>query len=203
MIPNHSIENLKEFLKTYITLSENDWNQIRADFEPQVLQKNEMQEFLENHLLESKILTAEQYYDKLLERFPVKLEIDINIAEGKTAGISANPKQASHLASVGKLFTATLISMLKDKGLLSFDDKIAQHLDAELVKDLHVYKGKDYSDVISIKHLLKQTSGLNDVFFPLLKKMINDPKLEMSVKEALSSLLQLSLMRNLSVVSDW
>ena len=31
---------------------------------------NEIQEFLENHLLESKILTAEQYYDKLLERFP-------------------------------------------------------------------------------------------------------------------------------------
>ena len=31
---------------------------------------NEIQEFLENHLLESKILTAEQYYHKLLERFP-------------------------------------------------------------------------------------------------------------------------------------
>ncbi len=114
-----------------------------------------------------------------------KLGIDINIAEGKTDGISANPKQANHLASVGKLFTATLISMLNDKGLLSFEDKIAQHLDAELMQDLHVYKGKDYSDDISIKHLLKQTSGLNDVFFPLLKKMINDPKLEMSVKEAL------------------
>lgn len=114
-----------------------------------------------------------------------KLGIDINIAEGKTDGISANPKQANHLASVGKLFTATLISMLNDKGLLSFEDKIAQHIDAELIQGLHVYNNKDYSDDISIKHLLKQTSGLNDVFFPLLKKMINDPKLEMSVKEAL------------------
>ncbi len=114
-----------------------------------------------------------------------KLGIDINIAEGKTDGISANPKQANHLASVGKLFTATLISMFNDKGLLSFEDKIAQHLDAELMQGLQVYKGKDYSDDISIKHLLKQTSGLNDVFFPLLKKMINDTKLEMSVKEAL------------------
>ncbi|MCF8363827.1 MAG: beta-lactamase family protein [Prolixibacteraceae bacterium] len=113
-----------------------------------------------------------------------KLGIDMNIAEGKTDEISANPKQANHLASVGKLFTATLVGMLNDKGLLSFDDKIAQHLDAELMRGLHIFKGKDYSGDISIKHLLQQTSGLNDVFFPLLKKMIKDPKLEMSAREA-------------------
>ena len=114
-----------------------------------------------------------------------KLGIDINIAEGKTGEIQANPKQANHLASVGKLFTATLVSMLHDKGLLSFDDKIVNYLDADLMRGLHVYKRKDYSGDISIKHLLKQTSGLNDVFFPLLKKMMNDPNLEMTVKEAL------------------
>lgn len=47
-----------------------------------------------------------------------KLGIDINIAEGNTGEIPANPKQANHLASVGKLFTATLIGMLHDKGLI-------------------------------------------------------------------------------------
>jgi D-alanyl-D-alanine carboxypeptidase len=114
-----------------------------------------------------------------------KLGIDINIAEGKTDEIQANPKQANHLASVGKLFTATVISMLHDKGLLSFDDKIVKYLDAELMSSLHVYKGKDYSGDISIKHLLNQTSGLNDVFFPLLKRLINDPDLEMTVRQAL------------------
>lgn len=114
-----------------------------------------------------------------------KSGIDINIAEGKTADILANPKQANHLASVGKLFTSTLISMLHDKGLLSFEDKIASYLDADLMRNLHVYKDRDYSDDISIKHLLKQTSGLNDVFFPLLKEILNDPKLEMTVREAL------------------
>ena len=163
MIKNNSIEGFKEFLKAYITLPENDWTQIKAEFEPKVFQKNEMlleegsvcrhfyflnnglvrfgcnidgeditktfckapycftskisfrnqtparesiqaldetivyrisyeqykrleqiaswntfmrklmneiQEFLENHLLESKVLTAEQYYHKLLEQFP-------------------------------------------------------------------------------------------------------------------------------------
>ena len=113
-----------------------------------------------------------------------KLGIDINIAEGKTGEIQATPEQANHLASVGKLFTATLVSMLRDKGLLSFDDKIVKYLDADLARGLHVYKGEDYTGDISIKHLLKQTSGLNDVFFPLLKKMIDDPGLEMTAEEA-------------------
>ncbi len=114
-----------------------------------------------------------------------KSGIDINIAEGRTGEIQANPKQANHLASVGKLFTATLVSMLHDKGSLSFDDKIAEYLDRDMMRGLHIYRGKDYSGNINIKHLLKQTSGLNDVFFPLLKKIINDPSLEMTVKEAL------------------
>jgi D-alanyl-D-alanine carboxypeptidase len=86
---------------------------------------------------------------------------------------------------VGKLFTATVIGMLHDKGLLYFDDKIVNYLDTGLMRGLHVYKGKDYSGDISIKHLLKQTSGLNDVFFPLLKKIMNDPNLEMTMRQAL------------------
>ena len=114
-----------------------------------------------------------------------KLGIDINIAEGTTGEIQADPKQANHLASVGKLFTATIIGILHDKKLLNFDDSIAQYLDAELMNGLHIYKGKDYSNDIIIKHLLKQTSGLNDVFFPLFEKMIDDPNLEMTVTQAL------------------
>jgi D-alanyl-D-alanine carboxypeptidase len=114
-----------------------------------------------------------------------KLGIDINIAEGKTGEIQANPKQANHLASVGKLVTATVIGMLHDKGLLKFDDKIVNYLDTDLMHGLHLYKGKDYSNDISIKHLLQQTSGLDDVFFPLFKKMIDNPNLEMTVRQAL------------------
>ena len=114
-----------------------------------------------------------------------KLGIDINIAEGNTGEISADPKQATHLASVGKLFTATLIGMLHDKGLLDFEDKISEYLDTDLMNGLHIYKGTDYSSEITIRHLLTQTSGLNDIFFPLLKKMIKDPNLKMTVRDAL------------------
>lgn len=114
-----------------------------------------------------------------------KSGIDINLAEGKTGEIEANTQQPTHLASVGKLFTATLIGILYEKGELTYEDKIQKHLDEDLMSDLHLYKGKDYSGEITIKHLLTQTSGLNDVFMPLLKKMVDDPELKFSVREAL------------------
>ncbi len=113
-----------------------------------------------------------------------KCQVDLNIAEGETGNIPANPKQPIHLASVGKVFTATLISILYEQEQLDFDDKIEKYLDAALMDKLHVYKGQDYSDEIKIKHLLKQTSGLNDVFYDLLQKMLEDPTFKITPREA-------------------
>lgn len=113
-----------------------------------------------------------------------KLGIDLRIAEGKTGAVDANVAQPLYLASVGKLFTATVISILQERGQLSFSDRIATYLDDELMSGLHVYKGEDYSDQIEIRHLLNQSSGLYDVFWPLLEKMIEDPTWRMTPREA-------------------
>lgn len=112
------------------------------------------------------------------------LGIDLRVAEGKTGGLEANTAQPLYLASVGKLFTATVVSMLYDRGELSFRDRISEYLDAELIDGLHVYKGTDYSDEIEIRHLLNQSSGLYDVFWPLLEKMMEDPTFEIAPREA-------------------
>jgi CubicO group peptidase (beta-lactamase class C family) len=53
------------------------------------------------------------------------------------------------LASVSKQFTAMIIMMLKEKGLLNYDDLVEKYLDIP-------YKG------ITIRHLLTHTSGLPD-----------------------------------------
>lgn len=110
-----------------------------------------------------------------------KLDLHINVAKGKTANLN----QPNHLASVGKLFTATIISILYEKGELNFDDKISKFLDSELMECLHVYKGRDYSNQITIKHLLMQTSGLYDVFYDLFKKMSKDSSFKPTTKEAI------------------
>ena len=113
-----------------------------------------------------------------------KLNIHLNIAEGETENIKANPEQPNHLASVGKLFTATIVSILFEKQKLDFNDRISKYLDPELMNGLHFYKGKDYSDQITIRHLLMQTSGLNDVFYHLWKKMVDDPMFRTTPREA-------------------
>jgi D-alanyl-D-alanine carboxypeptidase len=114
-----------------------------------------------------------------------KLDIHMNIAEGKTGELPANPQQPNYMASVGKLFTSTIVSILYEKGDLSFDDGIRKYLDAELLNNLHVYKGQDYTNNINIKHLLKQTSGLYDNFWPLLEKIIEDKEFSISPREAI------------------
>ena len=111
-----------------------------------------------------KVLNDKKVKNAYLLVYSEKPGMDIDIAEGKTGDVQANPKQANHLASVGKIFTATVIGMLHDKGLLQFDDKILQYLDSGLMSGLHIYKGKDYSGEITIRQLLMQTSGLYDVF---------------------------------------
>lgn len=114
-----------------------------------------------------------------------KLGININIAEGMTSGIKANPNQANHMASVGKLFTATIIGILHDQAQIRFDDKIEKYLDNKIINNLNIYKGTDFSHDITIKHLLTQTSGLNDVFYPLLKLIISDPDFNITPKKAI------------------
>ena len=114
-----------------------------------------------------------------------KLNLHLNIAEGSTGDLPANPHQPNYMASVGKLFTATIVSLLLEQGKLSFDDPLSKYLDSDLLHRLHVYKGRDYTHEITIRHLLKQTSGLFDNFWPLLKKMLADDSFNITTREAI------------------
>lgn len=87
-----------------------------------------------------------------------KLGIHLKIAEGSTA-IADQPY---YIASVSKLFASVLFSILVENGMCSFEDHISKYLDNEILRDLHVYKGKNYTSEIKVKHLLNNTSGLHD-----------------------------------------
>jgi D-alanyl-D-alanine carboxypeptidase len=110
--------------------------------------------------------------------------IHMNIAEGMTGNVQAVPEQANYMASVGKIFTAVVIGMLAEKGELSFNEPISAYLDKEILRSLHVYKGRDYTDQITVRHLLKQTSGLFDDFWPLLQTMMEEGSFQMSPRQA-------------------
>ncbi len=115
-----------------------------------------------------------------------KHNINLCLAAGKTGDIKADTRQPNYMASVGKIFTATLIGMLMEKGDIDFEDSIKSYLEAELVDGLHVYSGEDYSEEIKIKHLLQHSSGLEDCFRPLLDKLIQEDKFKISPFETIN-----------------
>lgn len=63
------------------------------------------------------------------------------------------PTTQSNIASLAKGFTAMIIMMLAEQGKLTFDDPITKYL-PEL---------KEFSNAITIRHLLTHTSGIPDV----------------------------------------
>jgi D-alanyl-D-alanine carboxypeptidase len=75
-----------------------------------------------------------------------------------------------YIASITKLYTATAIMRLYEKGALSLDDPMSRYLPKELIQGIHVYKGKDYSHEITIKELLSHTSGIADYYTEKPKK---------------------------------
>jgi len=83
-----------------------------------------------------------------------------NLATGQTEGIEATPEQPYYAASIGKTFTSTIVAMLADDGQLRFGDPISEYLSASILDGLHTINGIDYTDEISIRHLLGHTSGL-------------------------------------------
>ncbi|MCC6146692.1 MAG: beta-lactamase family protein [Anaerolineaceae bacterium] len=113
-------------------------------------------------------------------------QLHLNLAGGSAKTSIDNSVQVGQpvfMASVGKLFTAVLIGMLCEQGMLSFEYRIIDILDPNLLCRLHVYKGKDYTDQIRLKHLLNHTSGLPDYFEDkplkgtrMIEKILNEPQ---------------------------
>lgn len=82
--------------------------------------------------------------------------------QGSSGNMSID--QPYFIASTTKLFTTAIILKLRADGKLNLDDKISKYIEQSILSGLHVYKGKDYSQELTIQHLLSHTSGLPDYF---------------------------------------
>ena len=129
-------------------------------------------------------MEIEQFFKKKAEKdlkvrnaylrvYSEKYGIDFNMIAGDEA---LHADQPFYIASISKLFTSVLFGQLVEQGFCSYEDKISRYLDSEVLNNLHIYKEKDYSNEIKIKHLLNNTSGLNDFVEdkPLKGKSIPD-----------------------------
>lgn len=82
--------------------------------------------------------------------------------QGSAGG--AKPDTRFPIASISKMFTATLIIQLADEGRIDLDQSVQGILlDIDLT-GLHLVKSVDYGARLTVRHLLHQTSGLADYF---------------------------------------
>ncbi|MBM7540749.1 serine hydrolase domain-containing protein [Amphibacillus cookii] len=77
------------------------------------------------------------------------------------------------MASITKLLTTTCILILLEQDKLSLEDRIVKFLDVNILKGVHVYKGREYSYELTVSDLLFQTSGLPDVYLEGKNSLIN------------------------------
>ena len=68
------------------------------------------------------------------------------------------------IASITKMYTAAAALILEERGQLSLDDPLSKYLPEDIVSGLHIYRDHDYSNQLTIYHLISQTSGLPDYF---------------------------------------
>ncbi|WP_052712223.1 serine hydrolase domain-containing protein [Domibacillus indicus] len=69
-----------------------------------------------------------------------------------------------HIASIGKLFTASLIMILSEKNDVSLQDSLLKYFTASELEGLFLIQGKDYAEKVTVEHLLTHTSGVADYF---------------------------------------
>jgi D-alanyl-D-alanine carboxypeptidase len=69
-----------------------------------------------------------------------------------------------YIASVTKVYIATLVMLLSERKLLALDDPIAKYLPAALVQGIDVYHRHDYSKQVTVRQLVSMTSGIPDYY---------------------------------------
>ena len=69
-----------------------------------------------------------------------------------------------YIASVTKVYIATLVMLLSQRKQLALDAPIAEYLPAALVGGIDVYHGHDYSGQVTVRQLVSMTSGMPDYY---------------------------------------
>jgi CubicO group peptidase (beta-lactamase class C family) len=87
---------------------------------------------------------------------------DVVLREGygmasREFGVPNRPETRFILGSINKMFTAVAVLQLVERGEISLDDTVAQHLQGVLSDEV--------AERVTVRHLLTHTSGLGDFLF--------------------------------------
>lgn len=77
-------------------------------------------------------------------------------------GTPMRPETPYLVASVTKLYIATVVLRLYEEGQVDLDAPMSSYLPGGLIAGLHVLEDVDYTPKVTVRHLLSHTSGLPD-----------------------------------------
>lgn len=100
-------------------------------------------------------------------------------------GLAMRPDDAFQVASITKMFTATLCVRLAEEGLADLDSGIGTYLAESTTQGLHDLDGQSYGAALTLRQLLSHTAGVADFFGdgtpepdgtpPFVAEMVADP----------------------------
>lgn len=82
-------------------------------------------------------------------------------ADGWSFGYESEPEPRPYFTASGaQLCTAAVVMQLREEGSLRLDSPLGRFFDGDLLAGLHVHRGVDHGEAITVRHLLANTSGL-------------------------------------------
>lgn len=114
----------------------------------------------------------DSYFRKIQARNPsrpIQVRVSSQILGVDYSFPAASADRRYHVASIGKVFTATLIQMLAERKVLSVEDAIHQFVSSADLDGLFVFQEHDYANEVTIEQLLGHTSGIADYFEGIAK----------------------------------
>lgn len=113
----------------------------------------------------------ETIHNGLLYVFSESKEISAKMSAGFIdENIATKTDTPFFIASITKTFTSSVIMLLEEEGKMNIDDPIINYLNANILENLFVVEGVDYSNKVTIRELLNMTSGVADYF---LEEMVD------------------------------
>lgn len=94
----------------------------------------------------------------------VAVETDDQSISVRLAAGDGQPDDPYFVASIAKMYTATIVIQLIDEHRLQMNDRVVDLLPHLDLAGLHRHRNVDHTDQIEVHHLLQQTSGLGDYF---------------------------------------
>ena len=114
-------------------------------------------------------------------------------AAGRIQGDVAMSKDTPiYIARITKLYKATVIMMLFERGAVALDDPMAKYLPHALIDRIHVYAGTDYSNNITVRELFAHRSGIAGYYTEkasggksLFDELVKNPERRWTVRETI------------------